>query len=147
MKTKNFLTTIILLASMSFLAVSCDKESIVSEDKLPTEVTQYINTHFPNVAILQSIIERDNLKKSYEVILEGNIELKFNSKKEIVDIEGTSKLPDSVVPEKIRQYVAEKYPNNFIIGWELDDRNQQVELDNGLDLEFKMNGDFIRIDN
>ena len=63
-----------------------------------------------------------------------------------IDIEGISKLPDSVIPSKIREYVVANYPQNHIIGWEIDGRNQQVELDNDLDLEFTMNGDFIRID-
>ena len=56
-------------------------------------------------------------------------------------------MPNSVIPEKILQYVTTNYPTNFITDWELDDKNQQVQLDNGLDLEFKMNGDFLRIDN
>lgn len=80
------------------------------------------------------------------MILEGSISLEFNRKNEIVEINSISKLPDSVVPEKIRQYVSANYPDNIIIGWERDDRNQQVELNNRLELEFNMSGDFLRID-
>ena len=76
-----------------------------------------------------------------------SISLEFNRKKEIIDIDGVAQLPNSVIPEKILQYVTTNYPTNFITDWELDDKNQQVQLDNGLDLEFKMNGDFLRIDN
>ncbi|NLW30122.1 MAG: hypothetical protein GXY77_01545 [Fibrobacter sp.] len=73
--------------------------------------------------------------------------LEFNRKNEIIDIDGVSQLPNSVIPEKILQYVTTNYPTNFITDWELDGKNQQIELDNGLDLEFNMNGDFLRIDN
>ena len=76
-----------------------------------------------------------------------SISLEFNRKKEIIDIDGVTQLPNSVIPEKILQYVTTNYPTNFITDWKLDDKNQQVQLDNGLDLEFKMNGDFLRIDN
>ena len=67
-------------------------------------------------------------------------------KNQIIDIDGKTALPNSVIPEKIRQYVTANYPTNVITDWELDDLNQQIQLDNGLNLEFTMNGDFIRID-
>jgi hypothetical protein len=86
-------------------------------------------------------------QKTYDILLSESISLEFNRKKEIIDIDGVAQLPNSVIPEKILQYVTTNYPTNFITDWELDDKNQQVQLDNGLDLEFKMNGDFLRIDN
>jgi len=75
-----------------------------------------------------------------------SVSLEFNRKKEIIDIDGVSQLPNSVVSEKLLQYVATNYPNNVIIDWELDDKKPKIELDNGLDLEFKMKGEFLRID-
>ena len=146
MKTKNIFIAMTLLATSLFAFSSCDKEEIISNDKLPAEISSYISTHFPEAKILQSTIELDDFTKTYEVMLEGNFKLKFNRKKEIIDIEGVTKLPDSVIPAKIKQYVSDNYPNNYIVGWELDGKNQQVELNNDLDLEFTMSGDFIRID-
>ena len=146
MKTKNIFIVMALLATTLLTLNSCDKEEIISNDKLPAEISTYITTHFPENNILQSMIELDDFTKTYEVMLEGNFKLTFNRKKEIIDIEGFTKLPDSVIPEKIRQYVATNYPGNYIVGWELDGKNQQVELNNDLDLEFTMSGDFIRID-
>jgi hypothetical protein len=89
----------------------------------------------------------EGVSKQYEIILSEGIELKFNNKYNIIEIDGKSKLPNSVVPEKIREYVATNYPNNVITEWKIDGKNQQIGLDNDLDLEFKMNGNFIRIDN
>ena len=146
MKTRNIFIAIILLAGSLLAFTSCDNEKVIPNDELPVEITSYISTHFPDAAILQSIIELDDLTKTYEVLLEGNFKLTFNRKKEIIDIEGVTQLPDSVIPAKIRQYVSTHYPDNFIVGWELDGKNQQVELNNDLDLEFTMSGDFIRID-
>lgn len=146
MKTKNTLFVALSLVVALFAFSSCDKEEVISKDKLPVEISQYISTHFPNNDVMQAMIEKDDFKKTYEIILKGNIELKFNSKKEIIDIESLTALPESVIPVKIREYVAVNYPDNFIKGWELDDKNQQIELDNGLDLEFKMNGDLFNIE-
>jgi hypothetical protein len=76
----------------------------------------------------------------------GAVVLGFNSSYEITDIDGTTQLPDSVIPQAILDYVAQSYPANFITDWELERNHQQIELNNGLELEFELNGAFIRID-
>ena len=136
-----------MATALAFTLTSCDKEKVIPSTDLPSEITSYISTHFPNNSIVQAIKDRDGLTKTYDILLSESISLEFNRKKEIIDIDGVTQLPNSVIPEKILQYVTTNYPTNFITDWELDDKNQQVQLDNGLDLEFKMNGDFLRIDN
>lgn len=144
MKKINFAIIAIIMAAFTF--VSCEKETLIQENDLPDEIRTFITTHFPANKIIQSVKDRDGLEVTYDVILDGNISLEFNSKKQITDIDGTTRLPDSVIPSKILDYVSANYPDNFIIGWELDSRNQQVKLDNRLELEFNIAGDFLRID-
>jgi hypothetical protein len=132
---------------MFFGFVSCNKESIQPENEIPSEVKTYVSTHFPGNTILQSIKDKDGFTLTYDVILSDNIQLEFNRSKEIINIDSDKKLPDSVVPTKILEYVAANYPSNFITDWEIDGKNQQIELDNGLDLEFDKSGNFKRIDN
>jgi hypothetical protein len=126
---------------------SCDKEEIISSSNLPSEISSYISTHFPNNTITQVIKDRDGITKTYDVLLSNSLSLEFNRKNNIIDIDGITQLPNSVIPEKIIQYVKSNYSSNFITDWELDDKNQQIQLDNGVDLEFNMKGDFLRIDN
>lgn len=145
LKTLNILLVAVAAVAI-FSLTSCDKEKVLSEDKTPEEITEYVDTHFPGLKIIQIVEDRDGFNKSYEVLLEGNIKLEFNRKKEIIEIESSEKLPDSVIPEKIRDYVTENFPDNYIIQWEIEDKHQQVELDNKLEIEFTMDGEFIRID-
>jgi hypothetical protein len=60
--------------------------------------------------------------------------------------DGTTQLPDSVIPTALLDYVKEKHPENFITDWELENKHQQIRLDNGLSLEFDLDGKFLRID-
>lgn len=136
----------IIILGMAFCLLSCDKETVLSSTEIPTEISEYVTLHFPNNKILQVIKDVDGFKKSYDITLDGGITLEFNRKKEIREIDGTTELPESVIPSKLKLYVDSNFPNNFITDWELEGKNQQIGLDNGLDLEFKMNGDFIRID-
>lgn len=125
---------------------SCNKDKVLLTSEIPEEIRNYISTHFPDNSIQHVTKEKDDFTVTYDVLLDGNTSLEFNRKKEIIDIDGTTKLPDSVIPEKILQYVATDYPDNFITDWELEDKHQQVGLDNDLDLEFSMEGEFIRFD-
>ncbi len=74
------------------------------------------------------------MTKEYDVHLNGNIKLSFDAKNNIESIESKSKLPESVIPSKIGDYIKANYPNNYIIEWELDKTHQEIKLDNELNL-------------
>lgn len=135
-----------MIAVAAILLTACEKETTLTDSKIPEEINKFVSTHFPDHEILQVTKEKDDFITSYKVILEGNISLEFDRKKNITEIDSDTRLPDSVIPEKILQYVNTHYPDNFITDWELEDKHQQVGLDNDLDLEFSMEGEFIRID-
>lgn len=139
------LLTMILLISISFAA--CENEKVIPASDLPKEITNWISTHFPDNPVMHVKVETKNGRKKYEVELEGGFSLEFNNKKEITEIEGYGKLPDSVIHAKILQYVKTHYPGNYITKWELERNKQEIELDNGLELEFDLKDNFIRIDN
>ena len=145
-----------VIAMASFLTVftSCSddddsnsSEIYLSEEETPETIQTYITTHFGDNSIVETEKETENDLVSYDVRLSDNTSLEFNSNMDVVDIDGISKLPNSVLPEAIQDYASTNYPNNFITDWELELDHQQVELDNTIELEFDMNGDFIRIDN
>lgn len=140
------LTTAALILAMSTTLISCDQKTIIPDSKIPSEIKSYVSTHFPNNAIIQATKEIDGITKTYDIILQENIGLEFNRKKEIVDIDGSSALPNSVIPERLLQHVTANFPNNVITAWELDDKRQKIKLDNGLELEFNKKGDFLRLD-
>ncbi len=145
MSKKKLIMTLFAVCMMLNLT-SCEQETVLEETQLPAEIKTYISTHFPDNTILQAVKDRDGVELTYDIILSDAITLEFNRKKEIIDISSTSKLPDSVIPDKILAYAGSKYPGNYIKDWEISDKNQQVELDNGLELVFTMSGDFLRID-
>ena len=146
MNRNSFIKTIFASVTL-FLTISCEKEIITPSDDLPVEISTYLTIHFPKNTIVQVIKDLDGLTKTYDILLSENISLEFNRKKEVIAIDGVTQLPNSVIPEKILQYVNINYPTQFITDWELDFDNQQIELNNGLDLEFNKKGDFLRIDN
>ncbi|NLM91493.1 MAG: hypothetical protein GX168_00955 [Bacteroidales bacterium] len=137
---------IFLLVVAGVLFASCEKETVLPMGEVPSEITSYTDTHFPEHPIVQVVKDNDGFELTYDVLLEGTISLEFNRKREVIDIDSPFRLPDSVIPQKILDYASANYADYFIVGWGIDDRNQQVKLNHGLELEFNMSGDFIRID-
>ncbi|QDO94564.1 hypothetical protein FNB79_11500 [Formosa sediminum] len=152
MKTVTKTTVLSFLAGLTFFtACSSDddgnsNEVLLTDDDIPTEITTYVSTHFDTSTITRAEKETENSKITYDILLDLNVELEFNSDFEVTEIDGTSQLPDSVIPELILEYVTTNYPNNVITDWELETNYQQVELNNGYELEFDLEGEFIRLD-
>ncbi|MFV0471373.1 MAG: PepSY-like domain-containing protein [Paludibacteraceae bacterium] len=143
MKSLKFLSLLFFV----IIVASCDDDNILSQSEIPTKIMTYKTTHFPENGIVRAIKDTERNTTKYELYLSGNFELDFNSACEIIDIDGTSQLPNSVIPQAILDYVSQNYASNVITDWELELNHQQVELNNSVELEFEMNGTFIRIDN
>ncbi|MCK9255680.1 MAG: hypothetical protein GX793_08435 [Bacteroidales bacterium] len=146
MKTFKILKTVLIISLISLSLSACTQDKIIPFSELPTTIQTYVKNHFPNNEIVQVEVDYEGLTKEYDIILSDNIKLEFNSKNNIKSIEAKSKLPNSVIPEKIMEYVETNYPNNFIVEWDLDTKHQSVELNNGIELEFTLKGAFLRID-
>ena len=142
---KKILFLAFMISTISLIGCD-DKETLLDADKIPAEIKTYVEKHFPGKNILQCIKDVDGLEVSYDVVVEGGYKLEFNRDKKIDSVKGVSKLPDSVVPEKILAYVASNYPGNYIIEWDADKTTQEVKPDNRLELVFNSAGDFLRID-
>lgn len=137
---------ILLLIVVTMHTVNA-QETILGKSAIPVEIQNYLDKHFPGIEVLQVIQDNKPSGIDYEVYLKSMISLEFNGYFQIVEIESNNKLPDSVIPPAILNYVHEKFPDNFITEWELEKKHQQIQLDNKLELEFSLNGEFLRFDN
>lgn len=131
----------------AFLLMGCDKEEILISSQIPDEIAAYASNHFPDNPIITVVKDIDGLDLTYDLTLVGGFRLEFGRNREVIDIEGITKLPDSVIPVKILDHVLKFYAESFIVGWEIDHRHQQIQLNNGFELEFTMEGEFLRTDN
>ena len=143
MKMNKIVISLIISAT---IIAGCFKEEIKPGDNMPLEIRTYLTTHYPSQSIIEAIIDKTDSTNTYEIKLGNKTSLEFNYKKEIMDIDGNTELPNTVISSKIFDYVGLNYPNNFITGWEMDEGKQEVELNDRIDLEFDMNNVFLQID-
>lgn len=146
----------ILFVAFVFSLESCTRERIsdsstkgriVSVDQLPLNAVTVLTMYFSMEEILFVELDKDDFTIEYEVTLRNGTELTFDSQGNLTGIDcHWQRVPDGLVPEKVRAYVTANHPNAFITEWERDDFRWKAELNIGLELVFNNNGDFIRYD-
>ncbi len=136
-----------LFVLMSFIGCEENSDSESFLYKIPSEVQAYVDLHFPEQSVIQAVWDSEGEESSYELLLDNLTRLEFGLDKKVIEIGGSSKLPDSVIPAGILSYVSSNYADEYITAWELEAGYQQIELNNQLELEFDLEGKFRRTDN
>ena len=83
----------------------------------------------------------------YDVILVNGTEVEFDSDGKWTEIDcGHNAVPAALIMKPIRDYVAKNYKGLNIVKISVERSKYEVELSNGLDLDFSRSGEFLRID-
>lgn len=120
--------------------------AFTTKPKLPAEISSYLQNHFDGQNVVKYKTEWTALKKKHKVYLANGVKVKFDSKKEVYKIEGKAGLPLSVLPTPLAEYMKAHYPDEIFTEWKKKSYKQEIELRNGLELEFDLDGNFMRID-
>lgn len=145
MKKMFLLLVVSIMAVMPMLA---DNDKMITREELPEKAQMFIDEHFANVDILYAKAERDmGVITSYDVVLEGDVKIEFNRSGEWESVDcNRGRVPDSVLPKAVLDYVAKKFPKAYVVEIERNMMGYDVKLSNDLDLEFDMSGKFLRVD-
>ena len=143
MNIKNILLVTFSLATIAVTA----QEQIINSNDLPSGATTFLSTHFKDNPIKQVVKDTDKKKVTFEVTLNDGTELEFSQKGNWKEVDGKNKaIPTAFIPKAIADYINTNYPKEKITHIDKGNRDYDVDLTNGLDLEFDLNGKFLRID-
>ena len=126
-----------LLAIMLCLPSCARADGItISRDRLPKESKTLLDTYFADKTCV--LVKKDN--NEYEVVFKGGEKVEFDSRGRWTEIDClTSAVPADLVPEQIRAYVLDNYPDNRIVRIERQNRGYEIRLDNRIELDFNRN--------
>lgn len=142
---KKTILSALLVLSTCFTA--CSNEKVIPYLEMPLPAQQLIEAHFSQAEVSVVMMDRELLSTDYEVRLNDGTKVEFDKAGELTKIDcGNKAVPEALVPEAVRAYVAANFPNAFITEWGKDGRRWKAELSNGLDLEFNSKYEFVRID-
>ncbi|MDE6116482.1 MAG: PepSY-like domain-containing protein [Duncaniella sp.] len=143
--------SILFVALLAALTWSCssddDKDIPISADQLPANAKNFISMYFPQDKIVK--VERDGSHPyaDYDVRFQSGFEVEFNASGDWVDVDAPmgQTIPAGIAPGAIENYVSLNYPTSGINEISAEINGYEVELVNGLDLLFDLQGNFVGI--
>ncbi len=138
---------LILAAVLSVGAISARDKSVAPAD-LPRAAQLFIEKNFGKNKVHHAKVDSKMLgAKEYEVILKDGTELEFDKNGALTDIDcGIKEVPSKVVPAPIRDYVKRYFPGQKIHSLEVKSSGYEVDLGNGVEIEFDKAGNFKKVD-
>lgn len=145
---KKLFLLLISIAMVSTIFASCDdNEKFISYEELPVGAKQFIANHFGADNILSIEYDKDLKGAEYEVNFKNGAEVNFDKNGNWDEIYVPSGIKPELVPEKVLTHVQTNHADALIISMDKDKREFDVELNNGLELIFDTDYNFIRFDN
>lgn len=144
---KNLKTLILIGFLFTGLSLNAQKTSVTQND-LPKTAQEFIAKNFNNQKVSSVIKDVEfKIKTEYEVYFENRIKIEFDNDGNWKEVDGNgTSLPTGFINPAIVNYANRNFPNEKIAQIEKHRSKYEVELTNGLDLEFSLKGDFLRID-
>ena len=129
-------SVICMLAALGMTAAayaSTDKPAMY--DKLPERARMFIGEYFGNRNV--EAVKKERYPIEYEVVFADGAKAEFDADGDWMEVNcRRESVPAVIVPAQIREYVADKYPSQNIVGVSRDRRGYDVELSNGYELGF-----------
>lgn len=128
--------------------VKADDDKPISVNELPKKSLEFIQHYFPEREVSFAKMEKDFWDKKYEVVFVNGEKIDFdkNGNWEEVDCK-FSVVPDTIVPQQIRNHIAKQFPQAKVRKIERDSKGYEVKLDNRFELKFTLAFQLVEIDN
>lgn len=139
---------IFFLIVLSFIfATSCaGPDKPIAASQLPAAAQTFIKTNFSSDKVSHAFID-EGFSTEYEVYFENGNQIEFDKNgqwKEVKCVIG--KVPAKIIPASISKYISQYFNGTDIIKIKKDRRGYEVELRNEIELEFDLNGNFVKMD-
>lgn len=144
---KKALVILCTLLMAAFAAKAADRHRIITFEELPVKAQEFVTTYFSGQTIRFVEMEIEVKRTEYTVRFENGMEIEFNSNGDWEEVESHAEcLPTGFLNENILNYLSKNFPNCCIREISKSRFKVEIELDNGLELVFNKNGDFLRFD-
>ena len=136
MKKFGILFAVAVVLNMTACA---EKKTAITVNQLPQPAQTLLTTYFSDLQVAMAVKETEMGETEYIVSYTDATQVKFNKKGEWKEVDRPmgKTVPDGIVPEQIRTYVATTFPNTTIQEIDKDRRGgYDVKLSNRMEIEF-----------
>ena len=139
--------TVICCMMSCNMAANAGNGKPISVDALPAKAQTLINNHFNGQKVMLATIESGVVSRSYDVVLKNGTKLEFDKRGNLTEIDCKQGIvPDQLIPQAITNYLKENYEGQSVRKIEINRKEYEVELTNGLDLTFNKHFQLIDIE-
>lgn len=147
MKKKLHLTACLLLGLTFGFSANAQK-TVITKTALPANALAFLKTHFTGQEPTYILQDKETFSTDYKVQFANNIEVEFDGKGKWEEVDGNHQaIPVTVIPKGISHYVKNNFADTTVTKIDKGTWGYEVDLSNGLELEFNSKGNFLRIDN
>ena len=133
-----------LLAGLWILAGTASAKRPTQLSELPAAAQQFVRDHFADGRVKHVRMEGRLADRDYEVVFVDGTHVRFDKHGNWDEIyTHYGKIPATVLPQKARTYMREHYPEVPMTGVEHDRKGYEIELSNGLELDFGPDGSLL----
>lgn len=134
------------MMSFSFVA-NAGNDRPVNVKEFPAKAQTLLSKHLKGQKVMLATIESGVVSRSYDVVLRNGTKLEFDKKGNLTEIDCKQGIvPSQLIPQPIKNYLKENYRGEAVRKIELNKKEYEVELTNGIDLTFNKHFQLIDID-
>ena len=139
---------IAICCMMSFnIVANAGNDKPINVNELPSKAQTLLSKHFKGQKVMLATIESGVVSRSYDVVLRNGTKLEFDKKGNLTEIDCKQGIvPSQLIPQPIKNYLKENYRGEAVRKIELNKKEYEVELTNGIDLTFNKHFQLIDID-
>ena len=139
---------IAICCMMSFnIVANAGNDKPINVNELPAKAQTLLSKHFKGQKVMLATIESGVVSRSYDVVLRNGTKLEFDKKGNLTEIDCKQGIvPSLLIPQPIKNYLKENYRGEAVRKIELNKKEYEVELANGIDLTFNKHFQLIDID-
>ena len=144
---KKILLTLVAIFSVGVISATANNDKVINKSQLPVSAQEFINKHFAGIDITYAKEECNFFFNSYEVRLADGTKIEFSSKGGWDEVECRfGEVPAAIIPQAIKDYINNNYPDAKVIYIEKDRNDYEVKLSNRLELKFDKDFNIYDID-
>lgn len=142
------LLTMVMVVIMGIASMQARDRVTTDINTLPSAAKTMINKYYGKTGVNHIKIDSKVLGgNEYDVILNNGVELEFDSKGVLKEIDcGHESVPDGILLKPIRDYVSRNFKGRKIVKMDVKRNSYEVELSDDIELVFDRAGNFKRID-
>lgn len=139
---------IAICCMMSFnIVANAGNDKPINVNELPAKAQTLLSKHFKGQKVMLATIESGVVNRSYDVVLRNGTKLEFDKKGNLTEIDCKQGIvPSQLIPQPIKNYLKENYRGEAVRKIELNKKEYEVELTNGIDQTFNKHFQLIDID-